>query len=144
MKQLEERFSQALHNTTRGWRQALERRLKASGLSHAGWLAVTTVAMADAPLSQSELAQRLGVEAATVVAMVDRLVASGLVTREASTTDRRVKLVVATAAGLELYGSVKVEADAVRLQLLATIDKDRLKIATEILEQLQAIVDRAP
>ncbi len=97
MTDLEERFSGALHNTSRAWRQALDRRLKYLGVSQASWMTIAVAAKAREPLSQSELAQSLGVEGATMVAMVDRLVKAGLVTREPSTTDRRVKRVVLTA-----------------------------------------------
>ncbi|RYX97641.1 MAG: MarR family transcriptional regulator [Comamonadaceae bacterium] len=141
---LEARFSVALHTTTRGWRMAIERRLKASGLSNAGWLAIASAASAGRPLAQSELAQRLGVEPATMVAMVDRLVGSGLVVRQPSETDRRVNLVVLTPEGKKLYKSVKVQADAVRRELLASIDRDQLLIATELLEKLQAVLEVAP
>ena len=98
MTDLEERFSGALHNTSRAWRQALDRRLKYLGVSQASWMTIAVAAKAPRPLSQSELADRLGVEGATMVAMVDRLVKAGLVMREPSITDRRVKRVALTPA----------------------------------------------
>src|ERR1700684_1224752 len=107
MPDLEERFADALHATARAWRQAVDRRLKCLGLSQASWTTMAVAAKARSPLSQSELADRLGVEGATMVAMVDRLVKAGLVIREASTTDRRIKRVVVTEAGYRLYDAVK-------------------------------------
>jgi len=95
-------------------------------------------------LSQSELADRLGVEGATMVAMVDRLVRAGLVMREPSTTDRRVKRVALTPAGNLLYDKVRAEAAAFRKELLAGIDPKKLLAATELLEGLQGIIDGAP
>lgn len=144
MSGLEERFSSALHNTSRAWRQALDRRLKYLGLSQASWMTIAVAAKAASPLSQSELADRLAVEGATMVAMVDRLVKAGLVTREPSTTDRRVKRVVLTPAGTRLYGKVRAQADAFRQELLAHADPKKLLAATELLEGLQDIVDIAP
>src|ERR1700738_2730185 len=114
MTDLDERFSNALHSTSRAWRQALDRRLKYLGVSQASWMTIEVAAKARAPLSQSELADRLGVEGATMVAMVDRLVKAGLVIREPSTTDRRIKRVVLTQAGYRLFDAVKTEAAAVR------------------------------
>ena len=122
MSDLEERFSAALHNTSRAWRQALDRRLRYLGVSQASWMTIALAAKARQPLSQSELADRLAVEAATMVAMVDRLVKAGLVVREPSTTDRRVKRVVLTAAGNLLYERVRAEAAAFRQQLLADME----------------------
>jgi MarR family transcriptional regulator, transcriptional regulator for hemolysin len=138
---LEERFSDALHSTSRSWRQAVDRRLKYLGVSQASWMTIAIAAKADSPLSQSELADRLGVEGATMVAMVDRLVKAGLVVRQASATDRRVKRVVLTAAGMAVYEKVKTEADTLRKQLLAKMDGKKLLGATELLESLRGIIE---
>jgi MarR family transcriptional regulator for hemolysin len=144
MGAVEERFADALHNTARAWRQALDRRLKSLGVSQASWMTITAAAKARSPLSQSELAERLAVEGATMVSMVDRLVKAGLVRREPSTTDRRIKHVVLTEAGNRLYGKVRTEAAAVRKELLAAMEPNQLLAATELLEKLQGIVEAAP
>jgi MarR family transcriptional regulator for hemolysin len=144
MSDLEERFSDALHSTSRSWRQAVDRRLKFLGVSQASWMTIAIAAKARSPLSQSELADKLGVEGATMVAMIDRLVKAGLADREASTTDRRVKRVVLTSAGLKIYERVKAEAAALRKELLTGTDQKKLLIATELLEGLQGIIDQQP
>jgi MarR family transcriptional regulator for hemolysin len=144
MPDLEERFSSALHNTSRAWRQALDRRLKYLGVSQASWMTIAVAAKAPAPLSQSELADRLGVEGATMVAMVDRLVKAGLVMREPSITDRRINRVVLTEAGTLLYDKVRAEAAAFRTEILASMDAKMLQVATEVLETLQGIIDPEP
>jgi MarR family transcriptional regulator for hemolysin len=79
-----------------------------------------------------------------MVAMIDRLVRAGLVIRVPSETDRRVKKVDLTENGKRLYESLKAEADTFRRELLAVIAPERLVAATELLEQLQAILDRPP
>jgi MarR family transcriptional regulator, transcriptional regulator for hemolysin len=144
MSDLDERFSDALHSTSRSWRQAVDRRLKYLGVSQASWMTIAIAAKARSPLSQSELADKLGVEGATMVAMIDRLVKAGLVTREASTTDRRIKRVVLTPAGLNVYEKVKAEATALRTELLAGMEEQKLLIATELLEGLQGIIEKQP
>jgi MarR family transcriptional regulator for hemolysin len=142
MSDLEERFSDALHSTSRSWRQAVDRKLKYLGVSQASWMTIAIAAKARSPLSQSELADKLGVEGATMVAMIDRLVKAGLVNREASITDRRVKRVVLTPAGMKIYEKVKTEATALRRDLLANTDQKKLLLATELLEGLQGIIDQ--
>jgi len=142
MSDLDERFSDALHSTSRSWRQAVDRKLKYLGVSQASWMTIAIAAKARSPLSQSELADKLGVEGATMVAMIDRLVKAGLVVREASTTDRRVKRVILTPAGVKIYDKVKAEAVALRKELLADTDQKKLLIATELLEGLQGIIDQ--
>jgi MarR family transcriptional regulator for hemolysin len=141
MNDLEERFSDALHSTSRSWRQAVDRRLKYLGVSQASWMTIAIAAKARSPLSQSELADKLGVEGATMVAMIDRLVKAGLALREASTTDRRIKRIVLTPAGLKIYEKVRAEAVALRKELLANTDAKKLLIATELLEGLQGIIE---
>ena len=64
--------------------------------------------------------------------------------REASTTDRRVKHVVLTSAGLKIYEKVKTEAVALRKHLLANVDQKKLLIATELLEGLQGVIEQQP
>jgi MarR family transcriptional regulator for hemolysin len=141
---LEERFSTALHSTARAWRQTVDRRLKYLGVSQASWMTIAVAANANQPLSQSELADRLAVEGATMVAMVDRLVKAGRVKREPSTTDRRVKRVVVTEAGYRLFDTVKTEAAAVRKELLSKMDPKKLEAATDVLEALQGMIETAP
>jgi MarR family transcriptional regulator, transcriptional regulator for hemolysin len=141
---LEERFANALHGTARIWRQAIDRRLKYLGMSQASWMTIAVAANAREPLSQSELADSLGVEGATMVAMVDRLVKAGLVQREPSTADRRIKRVVVTQAGYRLFDTVKTEAASVRKELLSQLDPKKLQAATDVLEALQGIIEAAP
>jgi DNA-binding MarR family transcriptional regulator len=92
---VEERFSDALHSTSRSWKQAVDRRLKYLGVSQASWMTIAIAAKAESPLSQSELADRLGVEGATTL----------------------------------------------RKQLLAKMDVKKLQAATELLDNLRAIID---
>ena len=143
MLSLQERFSHALHSTARAWRLALDRRLKDLGLSQAGWMTIAMAAKTSEPLSQIELAQRLGVEGSTMVAMLDRLVKAGLLERQPSPTDRRVRLIVLTESGMQLYGRVKTEAEAFRKELMVGVDADTLRIATELLEHLEQVASAA-
>src|SRR5271154_6077309 len=127
MTDLDERFSNALHNTARAWRLAVDQRLKYLGVSQASWMTIAVIARAGSSLSQSEIANQLAVEGATMVSMVDRLVNSGFAIREPSLTDRRVKRVCLTDAGNKVYAKVKHEAAAVRQQLLANVDRTKLR-----------------
>jgi MarR family transcriptional regulator for hemolysin len=137
----EERFSNALHASARGWRNALERQLRSSGLSQAGWSAVAAAASLPQPPSQTELAQLLGVEDATMVTTLDRLVAAGMVERGPSPVDRRVKLVVVTAPGRALAERVWDASGSLRRALLGRIEGERLAVAAGVLEQLLQILE---
>lgn len=138
---LQARLSASLHNAARAWRQGLDRRLRDSGVSQAGWMTIAMVAKSNEAPSQKQLADMLGVEGPTVVAMVDRLVAAGLVLREASPLDRRVKLIVLTGEGKALYARVKEVADAYRASVLAGFDSAELDAAVTLLEAVQARIE---
>jgi MarR family transcriptional regulator for hemolysin len=71
-------------------------------------------------------------------------VKAGLVRREPSTSDRRIKHVVVTEAGYRLFNTVKTEAAAVRKELLSKLDPKKLEVATGVLEALQGMIDAAP
>ncbi|MDE2080496.1 MAG: MarR family transcriptional regulator [Burkholderiales bacterium] len=144
MPTVEERFSAALHSTARAWRLAVDRRLRHLGMSQASWLTVAMVARAQEPLRQVELAQRVGVEGATMAVMLNRLTRAGLVQRTASSADRRVKLVSLTPAGEALFEQVRTQAGAVRKALLKGMEPAALLAATELLEGLQAKLDDEP
>ena len=136
---LAERFENALYNSARAWRDAVYRRLECLGISVASWMTIAAASQARSPLSQSELADMLSVSRASMVHMIDRLVKEGLVIREPSVSDRRVNRIVITDAGHRLCAELKSEAAAVRQQLLASIELDKLAHLTELLEQLQCI-----
>jgi MarR family transcriptional regulator for hemolysin len=103
-------------------------------------MTIATASQVRSPLSQSELADTLSVSAASMVHVIDRLVKDGQVIREPSISDRRVNRIVITDAGHRLYAQIKDEASTVRRQLLASIDLQPLAHLTELLEQVQWIL----
>jgi MarR family transcriptional regulator for hemolysin len=136
---LAERFENALYHIARGWRHAVDRRLKYLGASMASWMTIAAASQVRSPLSQSELADMLSVSGASMVHIIDRMVKAGLVIREPSISDRRINRIVITDAGHRLCAELKNEAAAVRQQLLASVDLEKLAHLTELLEQLQCI-----
>jgi len=141
MSTIEERFSAALHGSARAWRLAIDRRLRHLGISQSSWMAIALTAKEKEPPSQTRLASRVGVEDPTMVATIDRLVKAGYMVRTPSATDRRVKLLSLTESGMQVYRSVKQEADAVRGELLAKADPAVLAIVTGFLEQMQSDIE---
>lgn len=129
-------FSRLLHLTAHAWRLAVDRRLKESGLSMSSWMAIATVATATEPPTQKALAQLLGLEEASVVPLVDRLVRQQLLARVQPKEDRRKRLLVLTEQGGVAFAEVKTQADALRAQLLADIDPEALAVTEKVLQQL--------
>lgn len=129
-------FSRLLHLTAHAWRQAVDRRMKEDGLSMSSWMAVATIAIQETPISQKELAQALGLEDASVVPLIDRLVKQQLVERIQPEEDRRKRLLHVTPQGDVLYQKLKIEADKLRSELLSGINHDELVITQRVLQQL--------
>ncbi|ORM68545.1 MarR family winged helix-turn-helix transcriptional regulator [Pantoea rwandensis] len=129
-------FSRLLHLTAHAWRLAVDRRLKESGLSMSSWMAIATIATASEPPTQKALAQLLGLEEASVVPLVDRLVRQQLLARVQPKEDRRKRLLVLTEQGGVAFNEVKTQADALRAQLLADIDPEALAVTEKVLQQL--------
>ena len=137
----DDRFLQALQGSARAWRLALERHLKANGLTMAGWNALTAVADSPEPPSQRELARRLGVDGATLVTTLDRLVAGGLVRRDSEPDDRRVKRIALTPQGEAVARRVHAEADTLRRLTVARLDAGAMAAAAAVLEDLQRLLE---
>lgn len=135
-------FSHLLYLTAHHWRLAVNRRLKDLGMSQATWVAVASIARNEQPLSQSELAQELGVESATVVPLINRLVEAGLVERVLTERDKRKRLLVATPKGLELYHQVKAVADELREEILTAITPEEQEITQRVLTRLLHEVEK--
>ncbi|MFB5641502.1 MarR family winged helix-turn-helix transcriptional regulator [Kluyvera ascorbata] len=135
-------FSHLLYLTAHHWRLAVNRRLKDLGMSQATWVAVASIARNEQPLSQSELAQELGVESATVVPLINRLVEAGLVERVLTERDKRKRLLVATPKGLELYHQVKAVADKLREEILTVITPEEQEITQRVLTRLLHEVEK--
>jgi DNA-binding MarR family transcriptional regulator len=87
------------------------------------------------PMPMSELASLLSVDPPNLTALVDDLEGAGLVERQAHPTDRRVKLVVATAGGVALAH----QADEILARppgSLCALPADDLESLVRILAQL--------
>jgi MarR family transcriptional regulator, transcriptional regulator for hemolysin len=138
---LDERFESALRNTTMAWRQAVERRLRPLSVSQVGWMTIAAVMQAHSPLSQSMLADSLAVSRGYMVQTIDRLVKDGLVKRESSVSDRRLRRILITDAGTHLYSLLKDDVAAIRRQMLASIDLETLIQLTDLLEKLQGALE---
>lgn len=139
----DDRFLQALQGGAHAWRLALERHLKANGLTAAGWNALAAVAGSPEPPSQRELARRLGVDGATLVTTLDRLGAANLVRRDSEAGDRRVKRIALTPQGDALVHRVRAEAAALRRQTVARLDGEAIAAAAAVLEDLQRLLEGA-
>jgi MarR family transcriptional regulator, transcriptional regulator for hemolysin len=130
------RVELTLMATARAIRQAYDRRLADVGvnLSEASLLAFVSES---GPVTQTRLAERLGLGRAATGSAVDRLEATGLVARQPDPDDRRVWLVTSTRAGDALVDQVSaIDAD-LRSELRAGISREERQALAKTLVRLQ-------
>lgn len=132
-----EHFGQLLGETARAWRAALDRRLRPVGLSGARWLVLLHLARADAPLSQKELADRIGIEGPTLVGLLDRMVQDGWVERRPSGSDRRSNTVHLTGAARRAIRRIEATAAALREELLSGVSEEELDVCARVLARIR-------
>lgn len=92
---LERNFGFILNDVARLLRKVYDRRVRSLGLTRSQWWVVTHLYRSEG-VTQSELADILEVERATLGRLLDRLEAKGWVRREADAKDRRAKRVYLT------------------------------------------------
>ncbi len=122
-----------LHGTARAWRQKLDERLKPMGLSQAKWRTLLHLSLAPEPLTQTEIAARLGVEEPTVVTLLHRLEKEDWITRRNSPRDRRCKEVLLGWRAQRIIAQIQTAADELRHELLAGIPASELRTCIKVL-----------
>lgn len=89
---VERNFGFLVHDVARLMRMNYDRRVKRLGLTRSQWWVITNLYRNDG-LTQSELAETLDIERASLGRLLDRLEANGWVRREPCPRDRRAKRV---------------------------------------------------
>ncbi|MHB1565459.1 MAG: MarR family winged helix-turn-helix transcriptional regulator [Acidiferrobacter sp.] len=136
MGALKESFPAVLHETARLWRTELDRRLRPLGLSQAKWRMLLHISCSE-ECTQAELATRLGVEAPTVVGLLDRLAADHLLERRECPHDRRSKTVHLKDAGRALLKPITEMADALSVELLADLSPEEIQGSMTVLQRIR-------
>jgi MarR family transcriptional regulator for hemolysin len=136
MKPLDEQFAESLHLVAHAWRIELDRRLRPSGFSHSRWLLLLHLSRHDG-CTHRELAQYMGIEAATLVRQVDHMEHEGLLKRCGSETDRRVKHLYLSAAGKKAVEHIRSHAAELRKEILSGSGKDDIGTALDVLHSIR-------
>ncbi|MFZ0387038.1 MAG: MarR family transcriptional regulator [Solirubrobacteraceae bacterium] len=102
---------------------------------HARDLGVLLVIDRFEPASQQQVAERLGVDRTTMVAIIDALEIKGIIARRPDAQDRRRNVVELTPAGRDILRRATAASDAAEAELLAPL-------APEEGEQLRDLLAR--
>jgi MarR family transcriptional regulator for hemolysin len=106
----------------RKWRNLLDQRLRIIGQNGARMEALANIAYFPPESTQVELANRIGIERATITRMLDSLEADGLVERLADPADRRIKRIRLTSAGETALQDIQEIVIELRASLLSETD----------------------
>jgi MarR family transcriptional regulator for hemolysin len=131
-------------DVTRLLRAEMDRRITAEGLAlNPGDVRTLSHAARCGATRQNLLAERIGVEAMTVSASLDRLEALGLIERQADSADRRAKLVHVTAAGEAMLESIQPIAAGLRAEAAKGVSPADWQRFLDTLKQVRANLSAA-
>jgi MarR family transcriptional regulator for hemolysin len=137
METLNEQFGEALFLTNHAWRNELDRRLRPLGFSHSRWLLLLHLSRNDG-CTHSELAHHMGIEAATLVRLVDHMEKEGLLKRCGSETDRRVKHLHLSDAGKKVVTEIRSYAAELRKEVLDGLSQTEIQTAFNVLNNIRS------
>ena len=132
-----EAFARSMAAASRMWRRYLDLRLRDLDLSQARWNVLFKLSRHE-EVTQVELAHSLGIEAATLVRLLDGLEGAGLIERRPSAKDRRAKTLHLTEAACPLIVRMEEISAASRAEILEGISRQDLRIATKVLSRIAA------
>lgn len=89
-------------------------------------------------LDQRTLAKRVGLDTSTLGCVIDRLEAQGLVVRNNSPCDRRVRLLQITAAGVKLLREIDPHMHKAQLRMLAPLTAEQRR---DFMNTLQILIE---
>lgn len=87
-------------------------------------------------LTQTEIAQQIGVDKTTMVVAVDELEKAGLAERVPSKTDRRARVIEVTAAGASKVSEAKTIVHELQQEVLGTLPANERKALISALNRL--------
>lgn len=140
MKTLDEQFAESLHLAAHGWRTALDRRLRPLGYSRSRWMVLLHISREDG-ITHRDLAERMGIEAPTLVRLIDRMEAEGLLKRYASETDRRVKHLHLLPDGRKEVERIRASAADLRGEILSGLRKSEISTTLDVLQKIRTTLE---
>lgn len=107
-------------------------------MSQARWRTLLHLSLAEGPITQAEVAQRLGIEEPTLVNLLHRLEESGWVERKSATHDRRCKTVHLGKRAHRVIAQINATAETLRRELLEGIPSHELRTCMRVLRRVSA------
>ena len=109
-----------------------------------GWVGLMVLIRHNPGLTQSRLAQAIGIDRSTLVNSLDRLEGRGLVLRSASPLDRRANLLQLTSAGEQLLSDIMPLIAAHEARLKAQLGEEDARLFLRMLDRLEKLDALSP
>ena len=131
-----------LFGTARAWRTKLDQRLRPLGLSQGKWRTLMHLSQGGNKLTQKEIAERMGIEGATLAGLLDRLETDGWVERRDSAQDRRCKTVHLQRRSKSVLEKIFNAAHDLRTELIEDISQRDLETCIKVLAKIREKAER--
>lgn len=135
------RFGLEFALLARRWRRTLDTRLAEAGLTDATWAPLVHLHESGDGISQKVLASLVGLDASSLVRLLDILVARRLVERRTDPTDRRARLIYLTAPGRDAVADILRLLNGREAEILADVSDAEL---TRVMDVFARIARRLP
>jgi len=132
-----------LFGTARAWRTRLDQRLRPLGLSQGKWRTLMHLSQGGNKLTQKEIAERMGIEGATLAGLLDRLQDDGWIERRGSAEDRRCKTVHLQRRSKSVLDKIFNAAHDLRAELIENISQHDLETCMSVLSKIRDKAERS-
>lgn len=139
---LQMQLSSGLLHAGRQWQRLADATLCSYGISAACTMPLLMIGRSGGGIRQVALAQQLGMEGPSLVRLLDRLSASGLVRRECDASDRRANLLWLTDEGQARVSELEVRLIGLRQDVFGALSLDELRTVLKVWELLAGAADR--
>ncbi|CEJ48863.1 MarR family winged helix-turn-helix transcriptional regulator [Xanthomonas citri pv. bilvae] len=129
-------LSSGLLVAARQWQRLADQAFSEFDLSSACTGPLLMIGRSGGGIRQVALAQQLGMEGPSLVRLLDKLAAQGLLRREADSTDRRANQLWLTDAGQALVGQIEIRLDALRAQVFGALSDADVQVVLTLWEQI--------
>ncbi|OOX22867.1 MarR family winged helix-turn-helix transcriptional regulator [Xanthomonas axonopodis] len=129
-------LSSGLLVAARQWQRLADQAFSEFDLSSACTGPLLIIGRSGGGIRQVALAQQLGMEGPSLVRLLDKLAAQGLLRREADSSDRRANQLWLTDAGQALVGQIEIRLDALRAQVFGALSDADVQVVLTLWEQI--------
>lgn len=129
-------FVGLLFNARNRIRFALDEKFKPCGITDATWRTLFYLRQEGNGVKQKSLARIMGIEAPSLVRLLDNLSAKGLIIRKADEEDRRSKTIHLSTSAAALLEELDLLAIEARKELLGDIPEKDLQTCIRVFEKI--------